>query len=197
MKRKTLSLLLVLVLVMSVFTACSKTPVNTGEANVTDNTGNNENNDKDEDDTPVKAGISYLSLRKTYGGDSEYDDNGDTYECRVKCEYAGLELQDEDADLYPELDKSLKALNQEIEKLVTDEYEEYKTWSEEAKANGEDTYFPYFIERDMHVRRADNRVVSISIPLANFSGGAHGWYGDFPRSFDSETGKEIDRKSVV
>lgn len=197
MKKRILSLLLVFVLVIATFTACGKAPVNTDNTNKSENKSEDEEKHDEEDDDPIDAGIAYLSLRKTYGGDSQYDDNGDTYECRVRCEYAGLELQDEDADLYPELNNSLKALNQEIETLVTDEYDQYDGWSKESKANGEDTYFPYYIDRDMLVRRADTSVLSLSIPLSNYSGGAHGWYGDFPRSFDTKTGKEIKFVDIV
>ena len=196
MKKKIVSLLLVLVLVISTFTACGKTTAKPDNTNTSD-AGKSDDIDDNKEDEPVKDAVSFLSLRRTSGGDSEYDDNGDTYDCRVRCSYVLLELQDEDAALYPELDAALKALNDEIETGVTEEYENYKGWSEEAKANGEETYFPYYIDREMLIRRADTSVLSLSIPLSNFSGGAHGWYGDFPRSFDVKTGKEIKFTDIV
>lgn len=198
MKRRILSLLLVLVLVMSAFTACGKQTANNGESNVTDNSGDNNNaEDNGGEDDPVEEAVSYLSLRRTSDGESEYEDLGETYECRIRCSYTMLELQDEDATLYPELSRALKALNEEIKEGVIIEYADYDQWSKDAIANDEPVYFPYYVDRDMLVRRADSLVLSLSIPYSNYSGGAHGWSGDFPRSFDSKTGKEIKFNDIV
>ena len=105
MKKRILSLLLVMALIMSVFTGCGKG----GFGGI----GGNTNNAGDDDEIEEDA-LTYLSLRKYTDGDSIYDDNGDTYECRVKYSYAGLELSDEDAKKYPALAKSLEELNKEI-----------------------------------------------------------------------------------
>lgn len=191
MKKRLLSLLLVMALIMSLFTACGKSGLS-GIGSIGGNT------DKDtEDDEIEEEALTYLSLRKYTDGDSIYDDNGDTYVCRVKYSYAGIELDDADAKKYPELAKALKELDQEIAISTKEEYDQYVAWSEEAKTSGEETYFPYFVERDMLVRRADSKILSISIPIENYGGGAHGWYGDYPHSFDVETGKEIKFTDIV
>lgn len=194
MKNKILSLLLVLTLIVSVFTGCTKTPVEDDDTKISDNKGN-ENDDEEEEPTPEI--LSYLTLRKVGNSDAEYDNSDGSYMCYVKYSYSGVELCEEDATLYPGLDASLKALNDELGNLTLDEYSQYKEWAEESLANNEDAYFPYFTDRDMLVRRADNKVLSLTVLLSNYSGGAHGWEGDFPRSFDVKTGKEIKFVDIV
>lgn len=194
MKNKILSLLLVLTLIVSVFTGCTKAPANDDDTKISDNKGN-DNDDEEEENT--QEILSYLTLRKVGNSDAEYDNSDGSYKCYVQYSYSGVELCEEDATLYPELDASLKALNDELYNLTLDEYSQYKTWAEESLANGEEAYFPYFTDRDLLVRRADSRVLSLSALLSNYSGGAHGWAGDFPRSYDVKTGKEIKFVDIV
>ena len=64
------------------------------------------------------------------------------------------------------------------------------------KADGGTFYGPFERTRDIFVRRADSRVVSLLESGSSYTGGVHGSYGSGGTNFDARTGKKLALSDV-
>ena len=65
------------------------------------------------------------------------------------------------------------------------------------KADGGTFYGPFERTRDIFVRRADSRVVSLLELGSSYTGGVHGSYGSGGTNFDARTGKQLALSDVT
>ncbi len=63
-------------------------------------------------------------------------------------------------------------------------------------ADGSPFYGPFERTRDIFVRRADSRVVSLMESVSSYTGGVHGIYGIGGTNFDARTGKKLALSDV-
>ena len=66
----------------------------------------------------------------------------------------------------------------------------------ERLANGSPFYGPFERQRDIFVRRADSKVVSLLESGSSYTGGVHGSYGAGGVNFDARTGKKLALSDV-
>ncbi|MBR2742143.1 MAG: DUF3298 and DUF4163 domain-containing protein [Clostridia bacterium] len=113
------------------------------------------------------------------------------------CEYSLPALSDECAAEYPALSEALSAQNEQSKAGMKSEYESMiEGAKDEAEYAGE--YFSRFeLKSDFTVRRADSTVLSLLYNTYMFSGGAHGMYSFYGRTYDSQTGRELALSDVV
>ena len=64
------------------------------------------------------------------------------------------------------------------------------------KADGGTFYGPFERTRDIFIRRADSRVVSLLESGSSYTGGVHGSYGSGGENFDARTGKKLALSDV-
>lgn len=197
MKRRLLALFLTLIMILSIFTACTKVDTPTDSGTNTENKTEDNTDDKD-DDNEVQNELSILKLYKEKGNDGEYKYT-ETYSGYIAyMEYEVLHLMPEDAEKYP-------LLNETLNNLADGVIANVKTIFENAREAALNDFDPdntnysmvYNIKEDYNVRRADETVLSIAQQYESFTGGAHGYYATYPDNYDTKTGKLIDFKDVV
>lgn len=193
MKKRVLSLLLVMILIVGVVSACGKkeNTKDNGTSKET-NTDNSENNEAG-DDTPKEAAIIHLYKILTNDFDTVEYDGG--YVTRARMHYEKIALMEDDEDKYPELKSALEKYGESIESMARDEYD----FCKEAAAADMDSVPEegFFTERNLNIRRADECVVTLSSAYSTYTGGAHPNGGDWPVNFDVKTGKELKLSDVV
>jgi len=68
---------------------------------------------------------------------------------------------------------------------------EVKVFRAECLQENAPFYGPFEYKIDLHVRRADSRVVSFQEFFSDYNGGVHGMYGVTGKSFDTASGREL------
>ena len=194
MKKRVLCLLMALVMVTGVLSACGKKEVvNNNASEQQEDNSDNSGEAGNEDEIVIPAQFIHLYKVNTNEYDTQNYDGG--YITVARMHYEKVFLTGEDAEKYPELDRALEEYGDKVEGLAKDEFELCK----EAGATdiGSLPSDGYFSERHLNVRRADEYVVSLSSSYSYYAGGAHPYGGDWPVSFDAKTGREIKLTDVV
>ena len=105
--------------------------------------------------------------------------------------------------VYPEASDAQKAIQKDLEQVVTDFHKDSNKQEEDAqtyyqeflKSGGKKEEFtPYTFELTCKPLRADNNVVSILFYSYAYCGGAHGSLTTFARNYDAKTGKALTMK---
>ena len=105
--------------------------------------------------------------------------------------------------VYPEASDAQKAIQKDLEQVVTDFHKEANKQEEDAqtyyqeflKSGGKKEGFtPYTFELTCKPLRADNNVVSILFYSYAYCGGAHGSLTTFARNYSAKTGKVLTMK---
>ena len=105
--------------------------------------------------------------------------------------------------VYPEASDAQKAIQKDLEQVVTDFHREANKQEEDAqtyyqeflKSGGKkEAFTPYTFELTCKPLRADNGVVSILFYSYAYCGGAHGSLTTFARNYDAKTGKVLTMK---
>jgi len=71
-----------------------------------------------------------------------------------------------------------------------------KSMRKEMLAAGASRFYPFEYNSDLHIRRADSRVVSFQEFYSDYTGGAHGMFGVTGKTFDAATGRELKLTDV-
>lgn len=107
--------------------------------------------------------------------------------------------------VYPEASDAQKAIQKDLEQVVTDFHREANKQEEDAqtyyqeflKSGGKkEAFTPYTFELTCKPLRADNGVVSILFYSYAYCGGAHGSLTTFARNYDAKTGKVLTMKDL-
>ena len=102
--------------------------------------------------------------------------------------------------VYPEASDAQKAIQKDLEQVVTDFHKEANKQEEDAqtyyqeflKSGGKkEAFTPYTFELTCKPLRADNNIVSILFYSYAYCGGAHGSLATFARNYDAKTGKVL------
>lgn len=105
--------------------------------------------------------------------------------------------------VYPEASDAQKAIQKDLEQVVTDFHKDSNKQEEDAqtyyqeflKGGGKkEAFTPYTFELTCKPLRADNNVVSILFYSYAYCGGAHGSLATFARNYDAKTGKVLTMK---
>ena len=105
--------------------------------------------------------------------------------------------------VYPEVSDAQKAIQKDLEQVVTDFHKDSNKQEEDAqtyyqeflKGGGKkEAFTPYTFELTCKPLRADNNVVSILFYSYAYCGGAHGSLATFARNYDAKTGKVLTMK---
>ena len=105
--------------------------------------------------------------------------------------------------VYPEASDAQKAIQKDLEQVVTDFHKEANKQEEDAqtyyqeflKSGGKkEAFTPYTFELTCKPLRADNNIVSILFFSYAYCGGAHGSLTTFARNYDAKTGKVLTMK---
>lgn len=82
-----------------------------------------------------------------------------------------------------------------------DNYDEVLEWAKdhyESLEKGEDSYFTnYAVTQNVGVYRIDDHVISLCESEYQYTGGAHGIYGNYGRTFDVKSGKELQLEDLL
>lgn len=144
---------------------------------------------------PSKTESKILKLdRKTL---YEYEWSEEYGVALAELECSTIHLANEDAELYPEL---AKALSEECDLYEVNMLEEYDMLTEDAKemfSSGAEGFSPLVSTLDVHVRRADNTVLSILYDSYYYNGMNDGSRSFWGGNYDTETGKELYLPDVV
>lgn len=123
---------------------------------------------------------------------SEYvDEEGGDYTLLASYRVSAAILADESKQTYPALAKTLDEAWEEKKKAEKDWLSENREYAEEQRANEGEYFGAYTDEEDAGIARCDNRVLSIRSTVYSYSGGAHGYYGTYGKTYDVESGKEL------
>ncbi|MCR5344680.1 MAG: DUF3298 and DUF4163 domain-containing protein [Lachnospiraceae bacterium] len=199
MKKRLLALILTVVMVMTVFTACGKKTENAdGGVNIEDDDKNEDVKDDDNGDDGEEKRASILNLYKERFCDGAYS-NSEVYSGYIAyMEYEVLHLMEEDAKKYPELNEALENLAKGAVANIKEVYKDAKDAAyEEFDEEHPENCMLYNIKELYSVRRADETVVSIEQSYEAYLGGAHGQYATLPDNFDTKTGESINFTDVV
>lgn len=104
-------------------------------------------------------------------------------------------LDDEIKEAYPEL-------AQQIEKINSDEYDDFCSQMESASAGARQRHmdgweYPYDVDLSATVTRADNKAFSYGVQCFSYLGGAHGYTDYVAKTIDPVNGREIYFADVV
>ena len=109
-------------------------------------------------------------------------------------------LTEESAKYYPELAKRLESdAQKELEYydvMVEDSRKEARDFYQEVGAP-EDYSYGYILERDVLVKRADDRILSMYLSDTQYFGGVHGTSGKVSLNYDSQTGERLELWQVL
>lgn len=215
--KKHIAYLLTLSIAAAAFTGCGKSAdvkpedkSQVKEENVNEENTDGEKSDpsaseveKDETDNKSDAALQnenvisapeIVALKKNYYVMSD----DDTYTQLLKGTFMTPLLSDESAKVYPELAAAMEEdgktelafFDSEVEQMTADA----KEWYSEAP---EDYFGMYTITQGITIKRCDEKVVSIWFPVEQYSGGAHGIYGNGYTTYETATGKKLKLEDVL
>lgn len=155
----------------------------------------NEDTEGAEDEQATVADPRIIVMQKFY-----YEVSDDEYYNSLLQGHVQIPLlSDESAEDYPELAAALKTdagkRLEEFDHMVDESITEVKEWYKEM--DPEEFYGGYEVTHDIVVKRADDRVVSMFVSMTQYSGGAHGIYGNTPVNYDARTGKKLNLADVI
>ena len=145
---------------------------------------------------PPEARTKILKLDRKSSYEYEWSDEYGTALAELEC--STVHLANEDAECYPEL---AKALSEECDFYEVNMLEEHDMLTENAKEmllSGEaDGFCPLVNRLDVHIRRADEVVLSVLYDSYYYNGMNDGIRSFWGGNYDTGTGKEIHLHDVV
>ena len=141
---------------------------------------------------PETLSSDYISYRLDHLFDSKVNvvekDDGTTESYGAGYVFQSLQITD---NRYPELQKQIKAFQDEHEELTKARYEDMYNGACDA-ATGDDPYYYMAVNSSAnYLVRSDNKVFSFEVNDQIYSGGVHGDYMYIGYNFDSKTGKQL------
>ena len=138
-----------------------------------------------------------------YSGSNATDGDGDSLEGKEV--YDGvietLMVADESKDLFPDLYDSFNAAaKDEIKAAADDCTARMKEADDDADTSFADKrpfIGPWSDYSKVNITRADSKVISYTIDITNFYGGAHGMYGRLGATYDVATGKKLTLSDIA
>lgn len=213
--KKTLKMLVSLVLILGLLVACSGKEGNNSESPSPEPKQNlvaeTENEDKEqaeveekdeeieedeEEEVVVEESDTVKLLHPVV---TNYDMYGsDDSRLLAEARYGKVELNEEDKELYPELKAALDEENEFVELNWNESFYNSLDIGREFFADeGNEIYGNLYDKLKVDVVRADSVVFSIHHYFTYFSGGAHGFYTHSGENFDVQTGEKLSVSDVI
>ena len=218
MKNRIVSLFLTVMMVISL-TSCGMplSDSSNGEPSATEALAPADSNDTENEENPAQEGNESETIPDTENSTAlestpllpvickkfynEYD--SEIERTLFSGRTSGIILADECRDSYPALydtlskdwKKEVKSSNKSAKKMAR----ESKSWYDESLSYGNDMDYvrPYADETDVGAKRIDEKVFSYSASNYMDMGGAHGMYGCFGRTYDTQTGKQLSLSDII
>ncbi|MBP3691364.1 MAG: DUF3298 domain-containing protein [Schwartzia sp.] len=140
----------------------------------------------------IDASIQYLPLTKR----TRYFADGDQTGALLTSRWTSVNFVGSGGNIADALSAYSAKEGQDAEDArvrMTDEARHERT---ERLASGSPFYGPFERTRDIFVRRADSRVVSLMESVSSYTGGVHGMYGVGGVNFDARTGQQLALSDV-
>lgn len=137
----------------------------------------------------------FLSVNKKLLYDNEWSEEYGMTLAEFEC--SSILLGDEDAKRYPELAKALASDGDMYEVNLLGEYDMFVSDAEQILASGSQVFDPLVSTLDVHVRRADNTVLSVLYDSYYYNGMNDGSRSFWGGNYDTQTGKVIYLPDVV
>ena len=141
----------------------------------------------------VKKHILKLNRKELY--DYEWSEEYGMALAELECSV--IHLGDEDAKRYPELANALSEVSDYYETNLLEEYNMLAESANESVSSGVEGFDTLVSTLDVHVRRADNVVLSILYDSYYYNGMNDGSRSFWGGNYDTETGKELYLPDVV
>ncbi len=132
-----------------------------------------------------------------YDSEGEYDEKTSEYHGIADESYDQVILDDEWAEKYPALQKTLREINESVEEDAWETYDGMIRDWHEMHDQGYGYDIPMTDERRLRIARADSEVFSVAGYSESYMGGAHGYYFYSGASFEPETGRQIELSDVI
>ncbi len=143
----------------------------------------------------VDASIQYLPLMKR----TQYFVDGDQTGELFRSHWTGVDFIGS-VDSFNNIASAITAYSEEegnnSEAARAQMTEDARQERASRMADGSPFYGPFERTRDIFVRRADSRVVSLMESVSSYTGGVHGMYGIGGTNFDARTGKKLALSDV-
>lgn len=120
----------------------------------------------------------------------------DTNRWLVHTEYDTLSVSGEGYETLAEGVRRWSETRAEEIGALSEEYAGYAS-EDEAYSDAESTAYQYSIYQSLELARADSRVVSIVEMNSEYTGGAHGNYGYYGYTFDTESGEVLELADIL
>lgn len=216
--KKTLKIIVSLVLILGLLVACNENEGSTSESPSTTNQKQNvvmetekkvkkneeveeteeeKELEETEEEIPVEKDDSEITLLHPMVSDiKSFGNNGDRLLASSRYGLVGLNVEEE--KLYPKLKAALKEENELVAENWNESFVDLIDIGEEFFSNEENgIYDRLYDELKVDVVRADSVVFSIHHYFTYFSGGAHGFYTHSGENFDAETGEKLLVSDVI
>lgn len=150
-----------------------------------------------EDDAVKAIGLSLC-------GDTICEWEDDYESTKYYVQYQTVFVSNDYASKYPELSEALLQFSEAAEQgaygtadWLSEIYEEEKEFRQQEAAEGYDYYIDIYDESSYEVVRADSVAVCLNDHYSSYTGGAHGNYGVYGTTFDSQTGQVLNIGDIV
>lgn len=141
------------------------------------------------------ASLDYLPLMKH----ERYFMDGDQTGALFDSHWTSVDLIGS-VDSFNDIDVALAAYNEKEAQFADAARVEMTAEARQERAarmaDGSRFYGPYERKRDIYIRRADSKVVSLLESGSSYTGGVHGSYGAGGENFDAATGKKLALSDV-
>ncbi len=151
--------------------------------------------DNTSEDDSVETEMQILDIEKKSVYEYEWSDEYAT--TLVETEYSSILLGNEDAQRYDALAEALTEDCDYYEDIMSEEYDMLTESAEESVSSGEQIINPLVSTLDVHVRRADNTVLSVLYDSYYYNGMNDGSRSFWGANYDTETGKVLYLPDVV
>ncbi len=195
MKKKILSILLMVAVTFVFMTGCSKKveesekPQEVAEESEPEEETAEVLPEEEEEETLQEEKAPQVMVVSTY----EEATTDDGSKSLVSYNTESVILSEECASDFPELDAALKAEMEAREEEAKKGLNEDASYAKEAYAQTSDgfEYGPWETTRDISVTRADSEVLSFTSFYSGYAGGAHGMYSTGGYNYEVKSGKAI------
>ncbi|MBQ7131166.1 MAG: hypothetical protein IJO29_01210 [Oscillospiraceae bacterium] len=152
-----------------------------------------EENTNEDDPVETETQILNIDRKSVY----EYEWSDEYGVALVETEYSSILLGNEDAQRYDALAKALTEECDYYEGIMSEEYDMLTESAEESISLGAQSFSPLVSTLDVHVRRADNTVLSVLYDSYYYNGMNDGSRSFWGANYDTETGNELYLSDVV
>lgn len=160
---------------------------------LTEESEQSQDNTSEDDSVETETQILNIDRKTVY----EYEWSDEYGVALVETECSSILLANEDAQRYDGLANALTEDCDYYEGIMSEEYDMLTESAEESISSGAQSFSPLVSTLDVHVRRADNTVLSVLYDSYYYNGMNDGSRSFWGANYDTETGEELYLPDVV